>query len=105
MTGQSGWPMLTTATRLRIQDILRRVAQGQSVSLQDRIYVNKFAEHDRTVNSWVNRARRMQLQQAPSKGLDGFLDDLDLGSEEEGDQYRGDLGDWFGNASPWLRRD
>ena len=97
--------MLTTATRLRIQDILRRVAQGQSVSLQDRIYVNKFAEHDRTVNSWVNRARRMQLQQAPSKGLDGFLTDLDLGSEEEGDQYRGDLGDWFGNASPWLRRD
>ena len=97
--------MLTTATRLRIQDILRRVAQGQSVSLQDRIYVNKFAEHDRTVNSWVNRARRMQLQQAPSKGLDGFLADLDLGSEEDGDQYRGDLGDWFGNASPWLRRD
>ena len=97
--------MLTTATRLRIQDILRRVAQGQSVSLQDRIYVNKFAEHDRTVNSWVSRARRMQLQQAPSKSLDGFLDDLDLGSEEEGDQYRGDLGDWFGNASPWLRRD
>ena len=69
--------MLTTATRLRIQDILRRVAQGQSVSLQDRIYVNKFAEHDRTVNSWVNRARRIQLQQAPSKGLDGFLADVD----------------------------
>ena len=75
--------MLTTATRLRIQDILRRVAQGQSVSLQDRIYVNKFAEHDRTVNSWVSRARRLQLQQAPSKGLDGFLADLDLGSEDE----------------------
>jgi hypothetical protein len=97
--------MLTTATRLRIQDILRRVAQGQSVSLQDRIYVNKFAERDRTVNGWVSRARRMQLQQAPAKGLDGFLADLDLGSEEEGDHYRGDLGDWFGNASPWLRRD
>ena len=97
--------MLTTATRLRIQDILRRVAQGQSVSLQDRIYVNKFAEHDRTVNGWASRARRMQLQQAPFKGLDGFLADLDLGSEEEGDRYRGDLGDWFGNASPWLRRD
>ena len=97
--------MLTTATRLRIQDILRRVAQGQSVSLQDRIYVNKFAERDRTVNGWVSRARRMQLQQAPAKGLDGFLADLDLGSEEEGDRYRGDLGEWFGNASPWLRRD
>jgi hypothetical protein len=97
--------MLTTATRLRIQDILRRVAQGQSVSLQDRIYVNKFAERDRTVNGWVSRARRMQLQQAPAKGLDGFLADLDLGSEEEGDRYRGDLGDWFGNVSPWLRRD
>ena len=97
--------MLTTATRLRIQDILRRVAQGQFVSLQDRIYVNKFAEHDRTVSGWVSRARRMQLQQAPAKGLDGFLTDLDLGSDDGGDRYRGDLGDWFGNASPWLRRD
>ena len=97
--------MLTTSTRLRIQDILRRMARGQSVSLQERIYVNKFAQHDRTVYSWVRRARRRQLQTGPSQGLDGFLDDLDLGVQDEGERYRGDLGDWFSNASPWLRRD
>ncbi|WP_413442309.1 hypothetical protein [Synechococcus sp. MIT S1220] len=47
----------------------------------------------------------MQLQDSPSQGLDGFLADLDLGSQDEGDRYRGDLGDWFGNAASWLRRD
>ena len=41
----------------------------------------------------------MQVQDAPSQGLDGFLADLDLGSQDEGDRYRGDLGEWFGNAS------
>ena len=97
--------MLTTSTRLRIQDILRRMAKGQSVSLQERIYVNKFAQRDRTVQSWVRRARRRQLQTGPAEGLDSFLDDLDLGAQDEGDRYRGDLGDWFSNASPWLRRD
>ena len=97
--------MLTTSTRLRIQDILRRMAGGQSVSLQERIYVNKFAQHDRTVDSWVRRARRRQLQSGPTEGLDSFLEDLDLGPQDEGDRYRGDLGDWFSNASPWLRRD
>ena len=40
-------------------------------------------------------------------GLLGLLDDLDLGSNDAGDRHRpgDDLGDWFGGASPWLRRD
>lgn len=97
--------MLTTSTRLKIQGILKRISKGESVTLAERIYVNKFAEHDRTVSSWLSRARRMQSQDAPSQGLDGFLADLDLGSQDEGDRYRGDLGEWFGNAASWLRRD
>ncbi len=50
--------MLTTSTRLKLQSILWRVAEGSSVSLSDRVYLQKFADRDRTVSSWLRRARR-----------------------------------------------
>ena len=94
--------MLTTSTRLKIQAILKRISKGESVTLAERIYVNKFAEHDRTVSSWLSRARRMQTQDAPSQGLDGFLADLTSG----GFDYR-DEGAWkevLGMAFTWVDR-
>ena len=40
-------------------------------------------------------------------GLDGLMADLDLGRRHPDDPEHpeDDLGDWFSNASPWLRRD
>ena len=98
--------MLTTATRLKLQEICGRIARGEMVSLQERVLLQKFASRDRSVSSWVSRAQR-QLHAQPTNGLDGLLADLDLGSQDPGDQHRpgDDLGDWFGQASPWLRRD
>ena len=98
--------MLTTATRLKLQEICGRIARGEMVSLQERVLLQKFANRDRSVSSWVSRAHR-QLHAKPSNGVDGLLADLDLGSQDPGDQHRpdDDLGDWFGQASPWLRRD
>ena len=98
--------MITTSTRLKLQDLCSKVAQGQFVSLTDRIYLQKFAERDRTVQSWLNRAQRMQ-QNGQQTGLNGFLADLNLGSNDPGDQHKpeDDLGEWFGNTPPWLRRD
>ena len=98
--------MLTTATRLKLQEICGRIARGEMVSLQERVLLQKFASRDRSVTSWVSRAQR-QLHAQPTNGVDGLLADLDLGSQDPGDQHRpgDDLGDWFGQASPWLRRD
>ena len=98
--------MITTSTRLKLQGLCSKVAQGQFVSLTDRIYLQKFAERDRTVQSWLSRAHRMQ-QNGQQTGLDGFLADLNLGSNDPGDQHNqeDDLGGWFGNTPPWLRRD
>jgi hypothetical protein len=98
--------MLTTATRLRLQEICSRIAQGDKVSLADRVYLQKFADRDRTVLSWLSRAQRQQ-RQGRLIGLDRFLADMDLGSSDAGDVHRpdDDLGEWFGHASPWLRRD
>ena len=98
--------MITTTTRLRLQNICDRIAQGELVSLTERVYLQKFAERDRSVLSWLNRAQRKQ-QQGAVTGLDKLLIDMDLGSCDSGDTHRrgDDLGEWFGNADPWLRRD
>ena len=98
--------MITTTTRLRLQNICARIAQGESVSLTERVYLQKFAERDRSVLSWLNRAQRKQ-QQGAVTGLDKLLIDMDLGNYDPGDMHRrgDDLGEWFGHANPWLRRD
>jgi hypothetical protein len=99
--------MLSTPTRLRLQAILDRIARGQPVSLGERVYVQKFADRDHTVASWLRRARRRQLSDDSDDGIDRLLADLDLGSVEPDDRFRpgeDDLGDWFSGAPPWLRR-
>ena len=98
--------MITTTTRLRLQNICDRIAQGELVSLTERVYLQKFAERDRSVLSWMNRAQRRQ-QQGAVTGLDRLLIDMDLGSCDPADMHRrsDDLSEWFGNADPWLRRD
>ena len=53
--------MLTTSTRLKLQSILRRLAAGANVTLTERVYLQKFADCDRTVAAWLRQARRQQL--------------------------------------------
>ena len=98
--------MITTSTRLRLQEICQRIALGESVTLAERIELQKFADRDRSVLSWMNRAQRRQ-QQGAVTGLGELLMDMDLGSGDPADRHRpeDDLGEWFGNADPWLRRD
>ena len=101
--------MLTPATRLRLQEILTRLGNNASVSLQERIYLQKFADRDRSVATWLHQARRRQ-QAALGDGLDRLMADLDLGDVDARPPLRpdpedpGDLGDWFGQAPDWLRR-
>ncbi|NCZ84577.1 MAG: hypothetical protein EBY94_02740 [Burkholderiaceae bacterium] len=101
--------MLTPATRIRLQDILQRIRSDASVSLEERIYVQKFADRNHTVAGWLHQARRDQ-QAACGDGLDRLLAQLDLGAVDSEPPFRpdpedpGDLGDWFGQAPDWLRR-
>lgn len=100
--------MLSTNTRLKLQDILRRLAHGSTVSLEERVYVQKFSERDRTVDAWLRQARRFQLSGCGGDDIDNLLGDLNLGPSDPDQRHRpsdGDLGDWFGGAAGWLRRD
>ncbi len=45
--------MLSTKTRLRIQNILNRIETDQSVTLEERIFLNKLSSISKVVSGWV----------------------------------------------------
>jgi hypothetical protein len=99
--------MLTTCTRLRIQEILIRLSRGNQVTLEERIYINKYATKNQNVSSWLRKASRIQRNQPISNPIDKLLDGLDLSSEEPHSTFnpnRDDLGEWFSGSPSWIRR-
>ena len=99
--------MLTTSSRLRIQEILTRLSMGKQVSLEERIYINKYATKNQNVSNWLRKASRIQRNQPVSNSIDKLLNGLDLGSDEPHSTYnpdRDDLGEWFSGAPSWIRR-
>ena len=99
--------MLTTSSRLRIQEILTRLSMGHDVTLQERIYINKYAAKNQNVSSWLRKASRIQRNHTNSNPIDELLNGLDLSSDEPHSTYnpnRDDLGEWFSGAPSWIRR-
>ncbi len=99
--------MLSTSSRLRIQEILIRLSLGKQVTLEERIYINKYATKNQNVSSWLRKASRIQRNQPISNPIDKLLNGLDLSSEEPQSEYnpdQDDLGEWFSGAPSWIRR-
>ena len=95
--------------RLHLQGILRRLATGQNVTLEERINLQRHADRDPTVAAWLRRARRRQQhrQLTTGQGVDALLDQLDLNDRDPDSSFdpdQDDLGDWFSGAPSWLRR-
>jgi len=101
--------MFTPEKRLHLQGILRRLATGQNVTLEERIDLQRHADRDPTVAACLRRARRRQQrrQLTTGKGVDALLDQLDLNDRDPDSSFdpeQDDLGDWFSGAPSWLRR-
>lgn len=99
--------MLTTSSRLRIQEILQRLALGNEVTLDERIYINKYASRDQNVSAWLNKASNLQRNKLISNPIDELLDGLDLCSSDPHSTFnkdQDDLGEWFSGAPSWIRR-
>ena len=99
--------MLTPTTRLRLQEILSRIRDDEPVTLQERIYLQKFADRDQGVAGWLRQARRQQMGQEDGDGIDRLLADMNLGPSEPDGTYRpgqDDIEGWFGGAPGWVRR-
>ena len=99
--------MLSSSTRIRIQEILRRIANGNKVSLEERIYVNKYASRNQNVSSWLRKASYLQRNNLHTNPIDELINGLDLCSSDPDSTYnpdKDDLGEWFSGAPSWVRR-
>ena len=99
--------MLTTSTRIRIQEILSRIATGNEVSLEERIYINKYASRNQNVSNWLRKASHLQRNKLNPSPIDELINGLDLCSSDPHSTYdpsQDDLGEWFSGAPSWIRR-
>ena len=48
--------MLSTTTRIRVQDILKRIESNQAVTLEERIFLNKLSNVSTLVSRWLSRS-------------------------------------------------
>ena len=100
--------MLTTKTRLKLQDILTRLSKNEVVSLDERILVQKYADRNSTVWHWLRKARSIQAngnQEQSSMG--GFMQQMNLPGQTSEDHFNGsqdDIGEWFQGSPQWVRR-
>ena len=48
--------MLSTTTRIRAKDILKRIESNQLVTLEERIFMNKLSSVSSVVSEWLSLA-------------------------------------------------
>tara|TARA_B100000945_G_scaffold301212_1_gene283748 strand:- start:1027 stop:1335 length:309 start_codon:yes stop_codon:yes gene_type:complete len=101
--------MLPTSTRLHIQEILTRIAQGNEVTLEERIYINKYASRNQNVDAWLRKASHIQRNKhnLNSNSIDELINGLDLCSSDPHSTFnpaKDDLGEWFSGSPSWIRR-
>tara|TARA_Y100001968_G_scaffold210330_1_gene193464 strand:- start:2005 stop:2307 length:303 start_codon:yes stop_codon:yes gene_type:complete len=99
--------MLTTSARVRIQEILTRIAKGSKVTLEERIYINKYASRNQNVSAWLRKASHLQRNNLNSNPIDELLNGLDLCSSDPHSTFKpdqDDLGEWFSGSPSWIRR-
>jgi hypothetical protein len=101
--------MLSTQTRLRVEFICERIAQGAPVALADMTWLQKLAVVNPTVDTKLRQARRQAIHGSPPQdGLDAFCQALDLGEPDPSDHLVGPqdpttLADWFSSKQKWFR--
>ena len=65
--------LLSNQKRQKIQEIVQRIAQDKSITLEERIYVEKFAHHNSTISLWLKKANSFRRN---GKKNDGGVDNL-----------------------------
>ncbi len=90
-----------------IKEILKRLSNGDSVTLEERIYIQKAADEDQKVSAWFKRAKRLQDGEDSKNSVDELIKELDLGTLDSDSLYKpnpDDLGNWFTGAPSWVAR-
>ncbi len=105
--------MLSTTTRLRLEDIAARIAGGLNVTFEEMQWATKWSEANRSAAEILRRARRRAINGEPERGsLDELLDGMDLGDPDPSTHLIGpqdpiDLANWFkqDKENDWRQHD
>ncbi len=98
--------MISKKEKDQINEILKRISSGKEVTLQERVYLQQFADKDQTISSWLNKATNNQ-QLNPLDPIENLLNDLGLFSPDPQSYYKpdeDDIGEWFSGAPSWITR-
>ncbi len=100
--------LLSNQKRLKIQGIIRKIAHDKSISLEERIYVEKFAQHSSTISLWLKKANSFRRNGLKGDGgIDSLLQSFGINGLDKENHFNpneDDISDWFGGAPDWLRR-
>ncbi|MFZ9327387.1 MAG: hypothetical protein ACO24H_08040 [Polynucleobacter sp.] len=100
--------MLSTDTRLRVEFICERISIGARVDLADMQWIQKWANHNPTVDKMLRQARRAAVQGQEGTSMDQFCQALDIGDPDPSEHLTGPqdpvtLAEWFTNKRKWFR--
>jgi hypothetical protein len=105
--------MLSTTTRLKLEDIAARIAGGLNVSFEEMQWAQKWADHNGSAAAIMRKARRRAINGEPEQGsIDELMDGMDLGFPDPSDHLIGpqspiDLANWFkqDKSDDWRQHD
>jgi len=103
--------MLSTQTRLRLEQIAARIESGEEVSLEDMIFAEKWSKVNQSAAAIIRKARRVAVQGKGKEGsLDEFMQIMDLGNPDpqthlDSTMSVDDLYNFFKNDDDSMRRD
>ena len=98
--------MLSTAYRLRLEEICRKIVLGEQIDLSDMIWAEKLAKSHTTAREWLNKARRKAANPDMVEGsMDDFMNKMGLGDPDPsnyrtGFQSADEIVDWFKQDKP-----
>ncbi len=100
--------LLSNQKRLRIKEIVKKISLDKEVSLQERIYVEKYAKHCSIISLWLKKANSIRRHGIQSEGsINGLIQSLGidgLDGENHFNPNKDDISDWFGGSPDWLKR-
>lgn len=103
--------MLSTKTRLLLEQIAERIQNGEEVSLEDMIFAEKWSKSNQSAAEIIRKARRIAVQGKGKEGsLDEFMQIMDLGNPDpsthlDSSMSVDDLYNFFKNDDDSMRRD
>jgi hypothetical protein len=105
--------MLSTQYRLRLENICKKIVEGEEVGLDDMIWADKLAKANRSAASMLRQARRKAMNPEMEEGsLDDFMNKMDIGDPDPSNHRTGfqsadEIVDWFRQekSDDWRQRD